>query len=266
MYSSLTLSRTCQRSSPTPAARCAHTATATQPSVSHRQLAGTLLGLVLSLTAVQAAAAAAAAPALAAESRPARIKATAPQRSTGQRAIEVLGLAAEAQAASDSGEYSKVTSRASLADCTTRHVLTHRARVQALEAYQTIVSDFSDLALSQRAHVGRALMLFQLGQRAEALSELKSVEVRLRGNPEVRSSSCCLTGTPDRVLCCAMQLHAALAAMLYSQQPPALSRAEEQFEVASEFDRRFADPRWAQQERHWPPAVVAALQHFLDLS
>lgn len=61
-------------------------------------------------------------------------------------------------------------------------------------------------------------------------------------------------------------MHAALAAMLYGQHPPALVRAEEQFEVAQEFDRRYADPQWAREERHWPPAVVEALQHFMDLS
>ena len=65
---------------------------------------------------------------------------------------------------------------------------------------------------------------------------------------------------------CWVQVHAALAVMLYSEQPPALSRAESQWELAGEFDSRFADVSWVARERHWPPSMVAALQHFLAMS
>ena len=63
-----------------------------------------------------------------------------------------------------------------------------------------------------------------------------------------------------------MQVHAALAVMLYNETPPALSRAETQWELAGEFDPRFADPQWVAKERHWPPSMVAALQHFLTMN
>ena len=59
------------------------------------------------------------------------------------------------------------------------------AALQALSAYTTITRNYSDLALSQYAHVGRALMLYELGQWPESISELKSVEFRLRGYAEV---------------------------------------------------------------------------------
>lgn len=61
------------------------------------------------------------------------------------------------------------------------------------------------------------------------------------------------------------QVHAALAAMLYGEKPPAVQRAEVQWEIASEFDTRFADPVWVAREKHWPPAMLQALKHFLNL-
>ena len=111
-------------------------------------------------------------------------------KSVGQRAVEVIGLSAEAQAASDGGDYAKVPHArvpAALMGGSPLPSQTSSVPGQALEAYQTIVRDYSDLALSQKAHVGLALVLYQQGQHAEALAELKSVEFRLRGNPEV----CC---------------------------------------------------------------------------
>ena len=59
------------------------------------------------------------------------------------------------------------------------------ASAQALAAYSTITRQYADLALSQPAHVGKALMLYELGQRPEGISELKTVEARLRGYAEV---------------------------------------------------------------------------------
>ena len=60
--------------------------------------------------------------------------------------------------------------------------------MQALTAYTTITRNYNDLALSQYAHVGRALMLYELGQQPEGLSELKTMEARLRGYAEVRTA------------------------------------------------------------------------------
>ena len=63
-----------------------------------------------------------------------------------------------------------------------------------------------------------------------------------------------------------MQVHAALACMLHAERPREVGRAEAQWEIASEFDTRFADVQWVQHEKHWPPRLVAALEHFLSLS
>ncbi|CAL5221270.1 g3430 [Coccomyxa viridis] len=90
---------------------------------------------------------------------------------------------------------------------------------QALQKYTTIVKEHSDLALAERARIKRALMLYETGAVEQALLELEDEEVALRGNAEV---------------------HAALAALLYAEKPSERQRAEQQWEVCSEFDNRSA--------------------------
>ena len=69
----------------------------------------------------------------------------------------------------------------------------------------------------------------------------------------------------SKILCMCTQVHAALAAMLYNAEPPAIQRAEFQWDLGFEFDTRYADIAWVAHERHWPPAMLTALKSFLTL-
>ena len=115
---------------------------------------------------------------------------------------------------------------------------------QALQRYTQITRDYADLALSERARVPRALHLYELGQTNEALLELEDEEVALRGNAEV---------------------HAALAALLYTERPGELSYAEQQWDIASEFDSRYGLLEYVRKEKKWPPKALQSLQRFLEL-
>lgn len=88
-------------------------------------------------------------------------------------------------------------------------------------------------------------MLYQTGKTVDAVLEMVGEEEELRGNAEV---------------------HAALAAMLYSESPKQIKRAETQWEIAREFDQRYSDVAWVKREKHWPPAMQVALQNFLTLN
>jgi hypothetical protein len=55
------------------------------------------------------------------------------------------------------------------------------------------------------------------------------------------------------------------AAVLWSERPGQRLRAEQQFEIATEFDRRFGAPDFVRDQRRWPPRLVAALERFLEL-
>ena len=74
--------------------------------------------------------------------------------------------------------------------------------------------------------------------------ELEDLEASLRGFAEV---------------------HAALAAIIYNERPYEVAYAEEQFDLASEFDKRYLDISWVSKEKHWPPAMIAALDKFANL-
>ena len=117
-------------------------------------------------------------------------------------------------------------------------------RVQALQAYTQITRTYPDLAITQYARISHALMLYQSGRTVDAVLEMEGEEEELRGNAEV---------------------HAALAAMLYSESPKQINRAETQWEIAREFDQRYANLDWVKQEKHWPPAMQTALGNFLNL-
>lgn len=54
--------------------------------------------------------------------------------------------------------------------------------------------------------------------------------------------------------------------MLPAERPSQISLAEEQWEIAMEFDRRYADLDWVRQQKHWPPRAVGALERFLQLT
>lgn len=86
--------------------------------------------------------------------------------------------------------------------------------------------------------------LLQEGSISQALTELNELELDIRGNPET---------------------HAALAAVLYAERPNQRWRAEQQWDIAVEFDSRYQDSTWVRDNKHWPPRLLAALDSFLSL-
>jgi len=113
----------------------------------------------------------------------------------------------------------------------------------ALRCYDEIIKSYPDFALAERARVSRGAVLFQLDRKDEAVLQLEDEEIALRGAPEV---------------------HAALAAMAYDAGR--IAQAEQQWEIATEFDKRYEDPEWVVREKRWPPQLVQALKRFLSLS
>lgn len=114
----------------------------------------------------------------------------------------------------------------------------------ALEGYQLVIDGYPDLALAERARMKRALMEYQLGKIRDSILHLEDEEVAVRGNAEV---------------------HAALAAVLYAERPNELNIAEEQWDIATEFDTRYSSIEFVENNRYWPPAMVSALKKFLLL-
>jgi tetratricopeptide (TPR) repeat protein len=114
----------------------------------------------------------------------------------------------------------------------------------ALAAFDSVVRQFPDFATTEYARLSRALMLYQEGRVSDAILQLEDLEVALRGYSEV---------------------HAALAAILYAERPVRLQQAEQQWEIAMEFNPRFADRQWVADTKHWPPRLLAALDRFLSL-
>lgn len=113
----------------------------------------------------------------------------------------------------------------------------------ALRCYDEIIKTYPDFALAERARVSKSLVLFQLDRKDEAVLQMEDEEVALRGAPEV---------------------HAALAAMTYDAGR--VSQAEQQWDIATEFDTRYKDPEWVSTEKKWPPKMILALKKFLSLS
>lgn len=62
-----------------------------------------------------------------------------------------------------------------------------------------------------------------------------------------------------------VQVHAALAALLYAERPLERQRAELQWELATEFDTRYNDLDWVAREKRWGPKLLNALDMFLSL-
>lgn len=87
-------------------------------------------------------------------------------------------------------------------------------------------------------------VLLQLGDASKSIIALEDLEVSMRGAPEV---------------------HAALAAVLYAERPAQRLRAEQQWDIALEFDSRYQDADWVAKNKHWPPTLMDALQKFLLL-
>ncbi|KAI4345075.1 hypothetical protein L6164_012242 [Bauhinia variegata] len=114
----------------------------------------------------------------------------------------------------------------------------------ALSFFSKVVESYKDLAFSDYARVGRALALYEVGDREEAIAEMEDVSISLKGYPEV---------------------HAALAAALYTDKH-ALLLAENQFAIATILDPHFTDLSYVRDIKHWPPSLVTSLEHFITLS
>ncbi|CAL5214595.1 unnamed protein product [Lathyrus oleraceus] len=114
----------------------------------------------------------------------------------------------------------------------------------ALQYFSQVIESYKDLAFSEYARVGRALALYEVGDREEAIAEMEDVSISLKGYPEV---------------------HAALAAALYSDKHAALL-AENQFTIATLLDPHFTDLSYVRDTKHWPPSLISSLQHFITLS
>ncbi|XP_027339997.1 uncharacterized protein LOC113853679 [Abrus precatorius] len=114
----------------------------------------------------------------------------------------------------------------------------------ALRYYSQVVESYKDLACSEYARVGRALALYEVGDREEAITEMEDVSISLKGYPEV---------------------HAALAAALYADKHAPLL-AENQFTIATLLDPHFTDLSYVRDTKHWPPSLISSLQHFITLS
>lgn len=115
---------------------------------------------------------------------------------------------------------------------------------QALRFFTQVVESYKDLALSDYARVGRALVLYEVGNRDESIAEMEDVSISLKGYPEV---------------------HAALAAALYVDKHSPLL-AENQFTLATLLDPRYTDISYVRETRHWPPSLISALKNFITLS
>ena len=117
----------------------------------------------------------------------------------------------------------------------------------ALATYTDVSERHRDLALAHRARLARALLLFQIGDREQALLELEDELVEVgAGNAPV---------------------HAALAVVLHAQRtgPLQLARAEDQWDAATRLSPRFEDKDWVAEHARWPPAMMAALGKWLAL-
>jgi len=142
--------------------------------------------------------------------------------SVGEQVAEIQELMDAARKATDNGEFES-----------------------ALRLYSQIVDQYPDLAITDYARIGRGLLLFQDGQRSQAILELEDLDFTFKGSAE---------------------LSAAISAALYSERPALLQRSEAEWRIVDSFDRRYYDPKWVASEKHWPPAMVDALRRFLDLS
>ncbi|EEF35753.1 uncharacterized protein LOC8263080 [Ricinus communis] len=114
----------------------------------------------------------------------------------------------------------------------------------ALPYFTLVVENYKDFAFSEYARVGRALALYEVGDKQEAIAEMEDVSISLKGYPEV---------------------HAALAAALYVDKHAPLL-AENQFTIATLLDPHYTDISYVKETKHWPPSLVSSLKRFITLS
>lgn len=102
----------------------------------------------------------------------------------------------------------------------------NRRGTQALDLYDRVAS-YSDLALSARARLGRALLLYQTGAPGQAIVELEGERVLTRAFPEV---------------------DAALAAMLWAEGRD-LALAESLWDTATQLEPRLSALEYVRESR-----------------
>lgn len=105
-----------------------------------------------------------------------------------------------------------------------------------------IIEENGDLALAEYARVGRAITLYEVGDKEEAFVEMEDTSLSLKGYPEV---------------------HAALAAALYADKSLPLA-AERQFTIATLLDPHYTDVSYVKNTKHWPPSLVKSLEKFIN--
>jgi tetratricopeptide (TPR) repeat protein len=92
------------------------------------------------------------------------------------------------------------------------------------------------------ARANYALALYQIGQTDEAIRQMRNI---IRKYPQFAD------------------IRAALTAALWEQGKR--GEAESNWVAAVGLDKRYKDLNWVASVRHWPPAMVAALDQFLKL-
>jgi len=101
----------------------------------------------------------------------------------------------------------------------------------------------SSSAIAEYARLGRAITRYEVGNKGQAVIELEYEVLSNVGIPEA---------------------HAALASAWWASGKATL--AENQWEIAMEFDKRFSDIAWVRIRYHWGPQLTSALESFLNLS
>lgn len=115
---------------------------------------------------------------------------------------------------------------------------------KALTRYDDVVRMTSaDSALAEYARLGRAITRYEVGDKKRSVIELEYEVLSNVGIPEA---------------------HAALASAWWASGKATL--AENQWEIAMEFDKRFSDIAWVRIRYHWGPQLTSALESFLNLS
>ncbi|KAL5053263.1 hypothetical protein RYX36_033945 [Vicia faba] len=135
------------------------------------------------------------------------------------------------------------------------------------EGSKGVIESYKDLAFSEYARVGRALALYEVGDREEAIAEMEDVSISLKGYPGMNVGLFIIKFSlfSDAVFFPGAEVHAALAAALYSDKHAALL-AENQFTIATLLDPHFTDLSYVRDTKHWPPSLISSLHHFITLS
>ena len=116
--------------------------------------------------------------------------------SVREQVAAISALTSKARAAADAGNFSEVHAACHACAPVAGRVQPMSfsrnacACAQALADYTSITRGYPGLALTERARVKRALLLYETGQVQQAIVELDDEEMVLRGNAEVWCAPC----------------------------------------------------------------------------